>query len=841
MSEYSTIETEMDLGTDELTEQLQIITSLKNQNESITKELRKLKHDSEIKINDLNIQLEILQKKNKSLNEYNEAIKNSNTTVNSEFSANAEAEKQAISKLENYISDLESEKNLILNSKMDLERQVNNLLIENSNLKLDYNKLNVSSIKLSALFSKESKDKDLLDKSQYFGLSPELLMENLLEKDLQVGAWEAKFEDFERQAIELITEECNKNFLELKNFQESNNQLSEKLRETQNELLAKLKESEALAKDHKENTAKNQSNMQKRVSNMRRISNLHSNITPNNNTNNNSNFTNRRSTLLNKYEIISESDAECVDEADCETQSFNTEEVQVLVENYKELETKHSDLESEYEQKSKYWEFEMERLQNQFIDLEFSLKNKIEEMSRMNEMLRKEINDFEVQQLRVSRNSEETDNFLLLEIDNLKLINEKLLEQKEKIEFNFTEKIAILNKEHKEAEEFKYTLNNEKEKLIKDFAVLNVACAKKEKEIQDKNKFEVGYKENEIKELQAKLEAVGKETEIYKKDLLLAKNNYERLNGIYENLNKNYEKIMQGNKNEIERLKDEKDKIKNVKEFEISQLKKQAAELKEKLSEKENFIAENLAILSSNSESNGNILNAGAASLSDVLFDNESDNQIENLKAEISAKEEKINELNFQIEEFKNKINEKEKLEIEFEHAKAEISQQKTNLKSQKEIYEKQILQLQQKNIDINSDLLSHKRRTTSIKTDIALNSKQLAIFAEMDSSIKKLSGENKYLKDQLEIAYSEVEKVKNLKETDVNYFKQELLSAEKAVIDAKIHVATLAFDKDCEIVKYRNMYKKLRMKLQPQSELIQGNNANAGNNNINNKNVQKK
>lgn len=835
-SDYSTTETEMDMGNDELTEQLAIISTLKTQNESLTKELNKIKHDSQISINDLNIQLEVLQKKNKSLNEYNEAIKNSNT-ANPEFLPNAELEKQSITKLENYISDLESEKNLFVNGKMDLERQVNNLLIENSNLKLENNKLTVASTKLNALLAEVSEEKDLLDKSQYDGLAPEALLELLLDRDLQISSLEAKFEDFERQAIELITEECNKNFQELKILQEASNLMSEKLRETQNELLAKMKEYEALAKDNRESAAKSLNNMQKRVSNLRRISNLQANLTPNtnntnsnsinvnnnNNTNINTNFQSRRSILLNgRFSRIPESSAECEAEcvADCETQSFNTEEVQVLIENYKELESKQRDLESEYEQKTKFWEFEMERIKNHFSDSEFSLKIKIEDMSRMNEMLRKEITDLEAQQLRSSHNSEQTDNFLLLEIDNLKCINDELLEQKEKMEQNYRDKISGLKKELHEAEETKNNLMLEKERVFKELEKLQGASAKKEKEIQERNKIEVNYKENEIQELKKKLDAICKEAEIYKKDLVLAKNNYEKLSASFENLSKNYEKIMQSNKNEIERLKEEKDKIKNVKEFEISQLKKQTGELKDKLIEKENFIAANL----NTNKDAYNLNESGAcAALSDLLGgESEFEKQIESLKAEISAKEARINELDFKIEELKRKINEKEKLENELEHAKAEISQHKANLKSQKEMYEKQIAQLQQKNLDINADLLSHKRRTTSIKTDATLNSKQLAIFAEMDSNIKKLSGENKFLKDQLEIAQSEVEKVKSVRETDVNYFKQELLSAEKAAIEAKIAVATLAFDKDCEIVKYKNMYKKLRMRMQAAPAMMQ-------------------
>lgn len=813
MSDYSTTETDIDLGNDEITEQLALLHNLKNHNDSLTKEFNKLKHDSEIKINDLNIQLEILQKKNKSLNEYNDAIKNS-TTENSQFNTSSETEKQ-FSILENYISDLESEKNLIINSKLDIERQVNNLLIENSNLKLENNKLSISITKLKSLVCETSKDKDILNREQYEGLQQDIV-DILLEKDLQIQGWETKYDDFERQAIELITEECNRNFQEVKNLQENNSQLSEKLRETQNELLAKLKEFEDLKKESLENNSR--SNVKTRTSNQRKLSNLNNlninNLNPNNELNGKSNNS-RKSSLLTGKASKESSKVITEEEEEYDNQSFNTEEVQVLVENYKELEEKYHDLESEYEQKGKLWEFEMERLRNHCSDSENSLKNRIEDISRMNDILRKEINDYENQQLKSSQYNEQTDNFLFLEIENLKNLNDEIQEQKEKMEQNFLYKISNLNKELKESEEAKNILLLAKEHLNKEISNIQSSCAKKEKEINEKNKIELGYKESQNKELKDRIDSFIKEIELYKKDIIIGKNNYEKLNSAYENFNKNHEKILHNNKNEIERLKEERDRYRNIKENEISNLKKQIIELKESLTEKDLFIANNLNNNKINEigDNNESTHQTSVTSLSNLLFESEHE-KLENLRSELQQKDEKINELNFKNEEFKKKLIEREKLEIELNQSKEEILLQKNNLRSQKELYEKQIHQLQQKNIDINADLLSQKRRTTSIKTENTFNPKQLALYAEMESNIKKLTVENKYLKEQLEISQCGIEKIKSLTETDINYFKQELLHAEKSAIEAKIAVATLAFEKDCEIVKYKNLCKKLKTRL---------------------------
>ncbi len=784
MSEYISNETEIDYASDELKEKLEIIKDLKNQIGILTKGMEKLKHNSEISINDLNIQLEVLQKKNKSLNEYNEAIKNTN---NYKIDSNNDFGKQ-LSKLENYISDLESEKNLILNSKMNLERQNHDLMIENSNLKLENNKLTVSKTKYKSLASQDSKDKDLLEKNTYEMYSEEII-ELLLDKDLTIQNWESKFDDFERQAIELITEECNKHFIELKTLQESNTNFSEKLRETQNELLAKIKEYEDLEKDVKENSKINLKNK-----NNSEIYNL----------NNELNHNKKEKKILSFLNPISISCSDNLGNNCYDAQSFDSEEVQVLVENYKEIEGKYRDLENEYGQKRMFWEFEMERLKNQFNDSESILKNKIDDISKSNEFLRKEIIDFENQQLKNNYNNKQTDNILLLEIDNLKTIIDEMNEQREKIENNYYEKIQIINKELREADIARNALLISKEQLNKDLNNFKSASLIKEKEIQEKNKIEINYKEKEIKESKIIIESLNKEIEINKKDLNIFKNNYDKLNCSYENLNKNYEKISKNNKNEIERLKDEKDKYKNIRDFQVQQLKNQINELKEKITEKETFIAINIT----NSTEFSNVV-----SLSDVLSENESE-KIQNLKSEIEKKEQTIKELNYKIEEYKTKISENDNLHTELNDCKAEILQHKNNLKSQKDIYEKQINELQKNFININADLLSQRRRTTSLKIETSFNSKQLVVFAEMDSNIKELISENIYLKEQLEITKVEFEKIKDLRENDIKYLKQELLESEKSTIEAKISVATLAFDKDCEIIKYKNMYKKLRTKM---------------------------
>ena len=67
----------------------------------------------------------------------------------------------------------------------------------------------------------------------------------------------------------------------------------------------------------------------------------------------------------------------------------------------------------------------------------------------------------------------------------------------------------------------------------------------------------------------------------------------------------------------------------------------------------------------------------------------------------------------------------------------------------------------------------------------------------------------------------------------NIKFLKQELTIAEQTAINAKVSLASLAYEKDCEIIKHKNAFKKLKNKVQV---AMSGNN----NNTMQNANLKK-
>ena len=760
MADYSTTDTESDLGLDDITEKMIKIKNLELEKESISKKSREIEHILKTKTKEFDLQLEILKRKNLSLEEL---LENYNNNKTNSISENKSEKNCQIEMLENTIHDLESKISLIDQTVMDLERKNQQLNMEISEKKLEINKLSINNIRNEIDDKNIKADIESIDTSAYDNLSQEI-KELLLEKDSIIQQEKDKYNEYENQVFDLITEEILNHSKENIRLQEELDLLKEKYREEKNNLFAKIKDFEKIIEENENDPSR------KRKS----VLNL-----------NNKNFNNQ------------END-------DDEAQSFDTTEVEQLLDQLKEVEMKYEDIKFEYETKTDEWNYERERNKNNYIEMENLLNSKISEISKENHALLKEIQEIEMQKYKINSDN---DKILFQEIENFQHKIRELEEQREKTEIYYKEKFKVINEEMKELEDSKNSLVLAKEHLSKELNNYQKASLKKEKEIQEKSRIELNYKENENKILKERIETFSRENDLIKKDYDICKKNFERLKSELDNFIEKNQKSKENSKKEIEKLKESAEKLRNHKDLEISQLKKQINDLKEKAAEIDLLIRNNLE----------------KDSLSDLL-DNNSGKEIDKYKTQVFSLENNIFMLNEIIEDLKIKLNSKNNLESQIEFSKTEILQLKTNIKNLKEMYETQIVSFQQKLLVSNSDLLSQKRRTTrttSIMGEGSLNPKQLAILVELESTIKRLNSENKYLKDQLEINSMEVEKIKNLRESDISYFKRELADAEKTVVEAKIEVATLAFDKDCEIIKYKNMCKKLKMKMVTQTSII--------------------
>ena len=52
------------------------------------------------------------------------------------------------------------------------------------------------------------------------------------------------------------------------------------------------------------------------------------------------------------------------------------------------------------------------------------------------------------------------------------------------------------------------------------------------------------------------------------------------------------------------------------------------------------------------------------------------------------------------------------------------------------------------------------------------------------------------------------------MREKDIDFLKMEVTNAEQIAINAKVNLASISFEKDSEIIKLRNLCKKLKQKI---------------------------
>jgi hypothetical protein len=123
-----------------------------------------------------------------------------------------------------------------------------------------------------------------------------------------------------------------------------------------------------------------------------------------------------------------------------------------------------------------------------------------------------------------------------------------------------------------------------------------------------------------------------------------------------------------------------------------------------------------------------------------------------------------------------------------------------------KEMYETQIKDLLNK-IDFSKERKSSKKPEN-------FSSKTLMQNLQLEASIKRLEAENKFLKEQFDLKQGEIEIIKMNRDDLVNKIKEELNESERMASYAKVELAQVMFEKDTEVIKYRNVCKKLRAKI---------------------------
>ena len=410
-----------------------------------------------------------------------------------------------------------------------------------------------------------------------------------------------------------------------------------------------------------------------------------------------------------------------------------------------------------------------------------------------------------------------------------------LEEQKFQIEQNYRKKIADVNKEYDESFEKNKILMSDIEKL-------------KTKNNEKINEIKLEY-DKELKSIKTLIEEKNKDIESLMQNCNCLKKEVSTLK--IDNSN-----LIKASENYKTTIKETQETLKSIKETYSKEVKK----LESKLMEQETkFDNERNAILKKqynsnlyskyNSESNLNDIievedNQCVGTLGDIEKDQSNTTSLENAlndKEEyiklININEKTINELKAEVKNLKseiNKLKENKKLlnqsiltfetknndsintitnlNKEIDILNREIKKCNEDYKSLKDVYNKQISDLMRVSNKSFSERNSIKKSING--EEINLSIKQLQAISELHSSLTTANLEIKFYKDKAELLNKEKAHLEKLRSNDIVHYKQEIKNAEKLAIDAKIRLASVVFDNEEEMIKIKNMNKKLMEKL---------------------------
>jgi len=182
--------------------------------------------------------------------------------------------------------------------------------------------------------------------------------------------------------------------------------------------------------------------------------------------------------------------------------------------------------------------------------------------------------------------------------------------------------------------------------------------------------------------------------------------------------------------------------------------------------------------------------------------------QIIFLQNEVVMLKDQITDLNLKIYKFQNQ-------QEDHDFLLKENKKLKSDIKDMESLYEKQIADLNKKTVDMNAEIeMANKQRLSVNKRHSVTNNKKSLSNNNENSEIMKLKAEINFLQEKVQILKKEMENIKNLYENDIKYLKEQLRSSESIAVSAKISLATLAYEKDSEIIKYKNSLRKLKTRL---------------------------
>ena len=492
-----------------------------------------------------------------------------------------------------------------------------------------------------------------------------------------------------------------------------------------------------------------------------------------------------------------------------------------------------SDRESTLSKKKLEFENEINDLNKVITEL----KGKINDINNDMEDIQNQLNlkEKEIQKLKEENNKKygekEQKEFKKLKIEYELLIQK--LEESEKLNSDLEEKCNLYQNENK-------SLNDRVIKIEQAFNNLIESNNPKIKDIADLEihngiSQNLRIELNEILDSRDKLEKTNKETNLkFKEDYKLLENKYLDIFNQYENVQKQIEESQNSfisdtmklnteisNLNrQIKAVEKERDDCKNkyqnlLKELESNKnnfdnLQKIMTKLREKDDIDITLIEERYIVLENVLEQEKNeLVNTNKNLINKIKFLNQANNISDNGAPGLENNGDKMSSLNLEIKNLKEenkllkmRIKEQEKRFFELQKKtdilnilKEENKLLKKNLKENEINMKKVIKDLNNKTSQLNEELLESRKRTSLLRSKQSFDD---------ENAMKPINIEIENYKQQIELLKNEIETQKQKDKEEI-----ELLEGKLSAVRAQI--AENDFNKDNEIMKYKNLSKKYR------------------------------
>ena len=492
-----------------------------------------------------------------------------------------------------------------------------------------------------------------------------------------------------------------------------------------------------------------------------------------------------------------------------------------------------SDRESTLSKKKLEFENEINDLNKVITEL----KGKINDINNDMEDIQNQLNlkEKEIQKLKEENNKKygekEQKEFKKLKIEYELLIQK--LEESEKLNSDLEEKCNLYQNENKSLNDrvikIEQAFNNlieSKNPKIKDIADLEIHNG-----ISQNLRIEL----NEILDSRDKLEKTNKETNLkFKEDYKLLENKYLDIFNQYENVQKQIEESQNSfisdtmklnseisNLNrQIKAVEKERDDCKNkyqnlLKELESNKnnfdnLQKIMTKLREKDDIDITLIEERYIVLENVLEQEKNeLVNTNKNLINKIKFLNQANNISDNGAPGLENNGDKMSSLDLEIKNLKEenkllkmRIKEQEKRFFELQKKtdilnilKEENKLLKKNIKENEINMKKVIKDQNNKTSQLNEELLESRKRTSLLRSKQSFDD---------ENAMKPINIEIENYKQQIELLKNEIETQKQKDKEEI-----ELLEGKLSAVRAQI--AENDFNKDNEIMKYKNLSKKYR------------------------------